>query len=295
MAKSKNGGTRSYIRGRVGAEVYSLGKDGAGKKQQVVRSIAETVANPQTEAQMRGRMIMSTVMQAAKAMKSIIDHSFDGVPTGQPSISQFISRNYELIKADVAAHPASGNKFGVNTYQEKGAKQGQYVVSDGRALVPAGMEYAPQASQSAILLGTTAPTIGDLKAKLGWAEGDYYTICGLRPNGKFAYARFKFVSTLADTTAISAANIDTLFDIETNFEASVTFTEPVGQAGQYQVNLVFTAANQCGGLIVTRKTAQGYKHSSCKFELTVDPTWTADYALPTYPQGEELFLNGGDI
>ena len=78
-------------------------KDGKGKKQQVVRALAETVKNPQTIAQMRGRMIMSTVMQAQSAMAYIVDHSFDGVPAGQPSISEFIRRNYELIKADVAA------------------------------------------------------------------------------------------------------------------------------------------------------------------------------------------------
>lgn len=49
MAKSKSGGTRAYIRGRVGADVYSIGKTANGKKQQVVRSLAETVANPQTD------------------------------------------------------------------------------------------------------------------------------------------------------------------------------------------------------------------------------------------------------
>lgn len=46
MAKSKSGGTRSYIRGKIGADVYSVGKDGKGKRQQVVRSLAEQVANP---------------------------------------------------------------------------------------------------------------------------------------------------------------------------------------------------------------------------------------------------------
>ena len=295
MAKSKNGGTRSYIRGRVGAEVYSLGKDGGGKKQQVVRSIAETVANPQTEAQMRGRMIMSTVMQAAKAFKPIIDHSFDGVPTGQPSISQFISRNYDLVKADVAAHPASGNKFGLNEYQEKGAKYGQWLVSEGKASVPAGMVWSGGAGNCSILFGDTAPTIGDLKAKLGWTEGDYYTILGLDESGKFAYARFSLKSGLTDTTVISDANVETLFDIETNGNASVAFHEPIGQTDHYYVNLVFAAPYKSGGLIITRKTSKGYIHSTCSLELTVTASYTADVALPTYPQGEELFLNGGDI
>ena len=122
MAKSKNGGSRAYIRGRIGSDVYSVGKNGMGEKQQVVRSLAEQVSNPRTSGQMFGRMIMSTTMQAVSALTAIIDHSFDGVPKGQPSISQFIKNNYALIKADAIAHSAASNKFGLNKYQEKGIK-----------------------------------------------------------------------------------------------------------------------------------------------------------------------------
>ena len=71
MAKAKSGGTRSFLRGRVGSDVYSIGKDAKGNKQQIVRSLAESVANPQTLAQMRGRMIMSTIMQAVSSMSAI--------------------------------------------------------------------------------------------------------------------------------------------------------------------------------------------------------------------------------
>ena len=118
MAKSKSGGTRTYIRGRVGSDVYSIGRDGKGKKQQVVRSLAESVANPQTQAQMRGRMIMSTLAQAQAGLRVIIDHSFDNVVGSRANLAEFVSRNYALIKADIAAHPSSGNKFGLNAYQD---------------------------------------------------------------------------------------------------------------------------------------------------------------------------------
>lgn len=129
MAKSKSGGTRSYIRGKIGADVYSIGKDGKGNRQQVVRSLAEQVSNPQTESQMFGRMIMSTVMQAVSAFRTIIDHSFDGLPAGQPSISEFIRRNYALIRTDALAHPSSSNTFGLVKYQQKGIKAGPYIIS----------------------------------------------------------------------------------------------------------------------------------------------------------------------
>ena len=165
MAKSRAGGSRSYLRGKLGSDVYSIGKDGKGKKQQVVRALAETVKNPQTIAQMRGRMIMSTVMQAVGAMRHIIDHSFDNVPTGQPSISEFISRNYALIKADVAANHASGNSFGLNKYQEKGVKAGAYVIGSGSAIAVKGI--AIDGANKTLTIDLTGDvTIGGLKAAL---------------------------------------------------------------------------------------------------------------------------------
>ena len=87
MAKSPVGGSRAMLKGRIGSDVYSVGKDGKGRRQQVVRSLAEQVSNPRTQAQMEGRMIMSTVMQAVAGLSAIIDHSFDGIANGQPSIS----------------------------------------------------------------------------------------------------------------------------------------------------------------------------------------------------------------
>ena len=146
--------------------MYSIGKNAKGKKQQVVRSLAETVANPQTIAQMRGRMIMSTIMQAQSALKPIIDHSFDNVVGVQPNLSEFIRRNYALIKADVAANPSSGNAFGLNAYQEKGVKQGAYIISDGKAAVPAAVSLDKAAGVITIALAAGAMTMAGLKAAL---------------------------------------------------------------------------------------------------------------------------------
>ena len=165
MAKSKSGGTRTYIRGRVGSDVYSIGRDAKGKKQQVVRSLAESVANPQTQAQMRGRMIMSTIAQALAVLRPIVDHSFDNVVGARANLAEFTSRNYALIKADVAANPASGNKFGLVAYQEKGAKQGQYIIADGQAVIPAALVLTQANGVIAITLPSDAITVGGLKSE----------------------------------------------------------------------------------------------------------------------------------
>ena len=286
MAKSKSGGTRSYIRGRVGADVYSIGKDGKGAKQQVVRSLAETVANPQTQAQMKGRMIMSTVMQAVSALRVIIDHSFDNVPVGQPCVSEFIRQNYALIKADAAAHPASGNSFGLNKYQEKGAKQGIYVISQGSANLPAAIINA--AAGATITETADSLTFGSLRDLLGMGVNDYFTVVGLSADGKMEYARFHLDQSTDPTTAISSANIADVFAIEANC------TPTVSVAGKV-ITIALPNAQANSGIIFTKKEDDGFKHSSASLLAVSSPDFTSDVALPTYPVGNALLLNGGNF
>lgn len=292
MAKSKSGGTRSYLRGRIANDVYSIGKDGKGKKQQVVRSLAETVANPQTVAQMRGRMIMATVMQAVSAMSPIIDHSFDGIATGQPSISEFIRRNYALIKADVAAHPASGNAFGLNKYQEKGIKIGEWLVSSGSAIMPAAVGN-PSTMDFGLTLTvpTSANTAGAIRTALGIGDKDYITVCGVTNEGKFVFYRVNVSYALADDTTISAENIAQLLIIDNPQGHKLTFDVI---SGQLQV-LCAQVTPDAVAHIFTQKTADGFIHSTSEMVAPASPDFAADVALPTYPIGEERFLNGGEL
>lgn len=287
MAKSKSGGTRSYIRGRVGADVYSIGKNAMGKKQQIVRSLAETVANPQTIAQMRGRMIMSTVMQAQSALKVIIDHSFDNVVGIQPNLSEFIKRNYALVKADVAANPSSGNVFGLNAYQEKGAKQGAYIISDGKAAIPAAVSIDKAAGVITIALSAASMTMAGLKSALKFGNEDFLTLVGIDTQGAAEYCRYHINQSLADDTAISSSNIDSVFETEGN-------ATPVAAVAGNSITITLAAIANCCAFIVTRKTNSGFEHSKAILGAGTGLSWNADAALPTYPVGENKFLNGGD-
>ena len=285
MATSKTGGSRAYLRGRVGSDVYSIGKDASGKKQQVVRSLAESVKNPQTKAQMFGRMVMSTVMQAVSAMRPIIDHSFDNVPAGQPNVSEFIKRNYNLIATDAKAHESEDNIFGLVKYQEKGAKFGAYVISVGSAIGIKGVTVDGANKTLTIALSAGA-TMADLKAALGLTSNDYFTACAILANGKFAYERFHLNADVADTTVISAENIATLFllDGNVNVQIALSGTNIVITLSEFSANY---------GIIVSRKDANGYTHSACQLATVSDPDWNASVALPTYPVGTQKFLNGG--
>lgn len=288
MAKSKNGGTRSFIRGRIGSDVYSVGKDGKGARQQVVRSLAEQVANPRTSAQMFGRMVMSTVMQAVSALKPIIDHSFDGVATGQPSISEFIRRNYALVKADAEAHPHGDNTFGLNKYQEKGVKGGLYIISNGSVQLPAAVSIST--TFMTIKLTENTMTVGGLKAALGLSADGYLTAVVVGGTSGAAFARVRLTTKLADATAITAQNVASLFTIEGNVEVKVTV---------YQNSVSFELAEEgelkTSGVIVSEKIAGAWQHNQCVLTGDTDFEFNASAALPTYPTGTQMFLNGGDL
>lgn len=299
MAKSKNGGTRSMIRGRVGSDVYSVGKDGKGQRQQVVRSLAEEVANPRTESQMFGRMVMSSVMQAVSGLKVIIDHSFDGFPKGQPSISEFIRRNYALIKADAIANHASGNEFGLNEYQEKGMKLGKYVISAGSAVYPAALTPADGGVSFKVAVGATL-TYGALAEAWGLTPDEYVTLISFKESPTFAtngaveliYARLSIKDNLAPATVLTESNFLDAFNVEGNDNLEVSVSD-----GVFSVNFEDNDDSFYGkaSSIVTRKQNGAYTHSTCQLNLGTGGKFAADVALPTYPVGTEMYLNGGNL
>lgn len=288
MAKSKSGGTRTYLRGRVGSDVYSIGRDSKGKKQQVVRSLAESVSNPQTSSQMRGRMILSTIAQALAVLRPIVDHSFDNVIGAQANLSEFTSRNYGLIKADIAAHPASGNAFGLVAYKEKGAKQGCYVISDGQATIPAALVLTKASGIIAITLPSDAVTVAGLKSALGMSSEEYFTLVGLTTTGAANYERFRVNPTLADDTAITSSNIGDIFGVEGNAVASIAIA-----ANVISITLA-SVAGDCA-VIISKKANGKYIHNEAVLGDGSNFDAPSDAVLPTYPVGNENYLNGGDI
>ena len=286
MGKSKNGGTRSFLRGRVGSDVYSVGKDAQGKKQQVVRSLAESVANPQTIAQMKGRCIMSTVMQAVSSLAPIIDHSFDNVSPGQPNVSEFIKRNYALIKADVEANPATGNAFGICKYGEKGAKQGAYVIAAGSAYLPAALQNA--ASAATLTVAADSLTFGAIKSALGLSDNEYFTLVGLTAGGACEIARFRLGSALTDATVVSSANIDEVFAVEANCTPSITVAGMV-------ISIALPNGQANSDIIISKFKNGAYVHNDATLLAVTNPSWPYNDAIATYPVGQARLLNGGDF
>lgn len=288
MAKSKNGGTRAYIRGRIGSDVYSIGKDGKGSRQQVVRSLAEQVSNPRSQTQMFGRMIMSTVMQAVSNLSYIIDHSFDGMAKGQPSISEFIRRNYALVKADAQSHPTSGNAFGLNAYQEKGVKKGAYVVSDGKALMPSSITLATATGVVTLATSAASLTVDALREALGFGNEDYVTLVGINSEGSADFCRLSINPQAEGAVVITSENVGDIILMDGNVDAVLAV------AGVSITATISSIAGNCG-IILTKKENGGFIHSSCVLSTPTNPTYNATTAIMSYPTGAQNYLNGGDL
>lgn len=56
-------------------------------------------ANPKTSRQIAQRIVFATVMQAAKFMKPIVDHSFESYAKGQDSLNRFAKVNLDRLRA----------------------------------------------------------------------------------------------------------------------------------------------------------------------------------------------------
>ena len=330
MAKSKSGGTRSYIRGRVGADVYSIGKTASGSKQQVVRSLAESVANPQTISQMVQRMLMTTVSEACKVLKPIIDHSFDGVPDGQPAISEFMKLNLPLLKAFYENGAEAGYQYALNEYQERAGLCGAYIVSSGKKLFPAGegnfWKPNPGTGDAMIDCFVKVPvvdnkqTFGDFAKRWPLGRDGYLTLVGIEATGahksRFVYYQLKLRSDVADDYVMCSwdaesgdrtfkCGIEDVFEVESNMNLFINmygaYSEPKNEerlGPKLDGNQDAEAQGGCYALIGSWKTKAGWEHNTARLDCNL--SYTAHYrnnsnVINTYPVGTQRFLNGGDL
>lgn len=291
------------LKGRIGSDVYSVGKDGKGRRQQVVRSLAEQVSNPRTTSQMANRMIMSTVMQAAKYFHDIIDHSFDGTPIGQPSISKFISENYAVLKKGDGMY---------NEYQQKGVMLNPYVLSKGTLQYNDKIYFGQCTNDDTtafgmwgicIQTGEKQITVGQLREIIGGgAEDGYITCINLYGNNSHpaGYVRYRVNPELADNQNVFDSNYEAIANLFVS-ESNGGYVRIIAESGanqnaKFQIFLSTGDANQkdfCGA-IWSKKINGSWKHSACQLEEG-EETSNYDDALATYPVGSEQFLNGGDL
>lgn len=141
--------------------------------QQITRVRVRKVKNPQTSAQMYQRTINRTAVEAYGVLKSICDHSFEGVSYGANSYSFFLSRNMQMLR-DEASRSNNAQKS-YNPKDIKGIAAMPFIVSSGTLpSVPATLDFslnhillpAPSVSQ------IPNATYQDIISKWGLQQGD---------------------------------------------------------------------------------------------------------------------------
>lgn len=233
MARSRQGGTRGFLRGRVANDLYQVTKDDNGRYIQLVRAVEESRVNNNTVAQAMARMQMALCMGALASFKEIVDHSFEGITYGMHSLSHFVSLNVPLLQADCAAHWLNGYLWDYPVKGISAVRAGSWIMSTGSLDLPASIvrfandDYGQQVGWR-LLLPTATPTMGTVKQALSLAANDYITHCAfgnarLLTGSRLVYSRCYLNPAFPDSTAITVANANSLFLYEGTVSCTVTY------------------------------------------------------------------------
>lgn len=258
---------------------------------QITKDRVTQVKNPRSKAQMAQRCLLKTISLAYSSMKSILDHSFEGVSYGALSMRHFQSINFNLVKA---ARFATAKTIGYAKYGDSTPNLGQYVIAQGSLNQPNfhGFSVAVQGSGISIAVSDVT-TVADFATKLGIGLGELITICAQIQSTKnavaFAWVRFTLPN---DATAnVSDIKVESNLSVEASYDNGVSAVVSVADFG------ADTAKGSLYTAIRSKYGTNGWMRSKAVLNLVTGTlTYEDEYkaALHTYPTGEEYPLNGSD-
>ena len=246
-------------RGKVGSLVFSRSNG-----QQITRSHAASVKNPRTTTQMIQRIMLNTVAQAYSRMSEITDHSFEGVQAGQKTMSLFMRKNLNALRARVAAVVENqGDIDGIYAFAPIGNNDfaaNDFIVSAGT--LP-GFDVSFVGSvQAKVVLG--GATYGDIIAANNLQRGDQLTFISIKGTPEsgvsFHYSRIILDPTNDDGTQADIAT-PLIAEGKVNKPSprnTGEFAELALANGELTFNLGTAAAiMQAAAVIVSRKSNDG--------------------------------------
>jgi len=288
MAKSK--GFFGLRKGSTKSLTFSV-LDG----KQITKDRVYDVKNPRTEAQMRQRMLMTTVGAAYKMLKSIADHSFEGYSSGMQCMRQFNSRNLNRFKKAAAAK----GEVAFNEYKDGDINPLPFILASGS--LP-GFDFKLDATSNLEIVGekdaADFTTAEGIYAALGVQRNDLITFCtvigeGSVSNGVYTYKaeRFDIVRLYCDKSG-SVSKVADAFTISTNNDQSAVSMSTSGNA-----ITIKSGEADFGAVIQSRKNDSGWLRSNAVMvvsDTAISGVKTANQ-LATYPVGTELILNNGPM
>lgn len=262
---------------------------------QITKDRVYDVKNPRTEAQMRQRMLMTTIGAAYKMLKSIADHSFEGYSSGMQCMRQFNSRNLNRFKQAAAAK----GSVAFNEYKDGDVNPMPFILASGS--LP-GFAFKFDETSNLEIVGekedANFTTAEGIYAALGVQRNDLITFCtvigkGTTTNGVYSYKaeNFNIVRLYCDKSGSVTKPADA-FTISTNNDQATIAMSTAANA-----ITIKTGKADFGAVIQSRKNDSGWLRSDAV--MIVNDTVIADVKtanqLATYPVGTELILNNGPM
>lgn len=287
-------------RGKVGDIVFSRNNG-----QQVIKARSQEVRNPQTQAQVLQRILLNTVSQAYSKMLAICDHSFEGVKTGQDTMSAFMKRNLSMMRAKVVRMKNENNSlsgiFAVTPIGAKSFALNNYVMSTG-SLPPVVVDEINNSNVGGGYALLTVPgaegevTYGDFITGFGLNRGDQITFCQLTYSEEqgiqFSYARI-ILDPVNDDFTPAALTEKMFVDGEVNkpSERNAGSFASV-ESTQGKIRFCVSGTTPVGvAIIVSRQDLQGnWLRSNAAIQLVNNSEEYGQYALL---DAIDLFYSGG--
>ena len=269
-----------HARGKVGSLVFSRANG-----QQIVRSRAEVVKNPQTQNQMVQRILMNTIAQAYSNMSAITDHSFEGVTKGAKCMNAFMSKNLDNIRSYVAQQVKAGATFSeivsFSPLKSNIFAGNTYVVSKGTLPV---IDVIDNSADATMAMPLTENTYEGIINEYGLQRGDQLTFLAITGSTPYNLT-FKFVRVILDPID----NEGNELDLSTMFVQNGAIVSPNPRNEGSFNSLTFADSKlaigfgstymMSAGIIVSRKSNGGtWLRSNCTLIANESQT-NAGYSL----------------
>lgn len=303
-----NGIMGGSLSGSVGKVTFRKGVKGETIASQKV----EKVHNPNTEDQAYQRMCMNTAVKAYSAMKEICNHSFEGVPYGQKTMSAFIRENLFGIQNGYSGISQVLN-FG---FTAKGIMGN---VAPRPFLVSKGTLKNPSIILNWKLGGITWR---EWKQLTEMKEGDQLTIVGFVSNVnlneydedlqvpfKFSYRRYKFKDSIESEKIVISGdayqefNSDVLQEIEEEGDTNLALTSANKAESEWELKVTYDGATvNAFAFIVSRYVNGIWKRSSANLRWDVETAgigslfqYAEQEVIKTYGATTRKFLNNANV
>ena len=276
------------VKGKLGNIVGYKGRNG----KRLARIRQTEVKNPKTDGQIIQRMILATSSKAYGRMKSITDHSWQGVSYGAISQSYFLKKAMErtrkFVADSMAAFPSSITDplQWVGLARPDSLSEAGYGLQISEGTIPSvSATYAKQGEGDEAdtilshfgsvieLKAEDTLTIQNVMDSLGAKVGDQITAICITKNGEFKYSRY-VINNDATATELAAD-----WDGSTKAKA---FDQEKSEADDVQITLSETSTETERKLMVSLSNGDEIKAAAIIISRKDGNTWqrSTQYLMP---------------